>query len=124
MLKNSRTFSGFSVDDVDKAKTFYRSTLGLNVRDSPMGPLELHLEGNNPIIVYPRPDHRPATFTVLNFPVEDIGVAVDALLKRGISFERYAGPNTDEKGISHDEGPLIARFKDPAGNILSLIQKE
>lgn len=86
MLKNSRAFSGFSMDDVEKAETFYRSTLGLNVKDSLLGLLELHLEGNNPIIVYPKPDPRPATFTVLNFPVEDMGVAVDALSKRGISF--------------------------------------
>lgn len=89
-----------------------------------MGLLELHLEGNNPIIVYPKPDHVPATFTVLNFPVVDIEVAVDALSKKGIVFERYDGLNTDEKGISHNEGPLIAWFKDPAGNILSVIQDE
>jgi predicted enzyme related to lactoylglutathione lyase len=124
MLKKSKAFSGFSVDDIKKAKIFYRTTLGLNVRDNPMGLLELHLEGNNPIMVYPKPDHAPATFTVLNFPVEDIVVAVDALSIKGIVFEQYNELNTDEKGISHNEGPLIAWFKDPAGNILSVIQKE
>lgn len=124
MLKKSKAFSGFSVDDIKKAKTFYRTTLGLNVKDNQMGLLELHLEGNNPIIVYSKPKHVPATFTILNFPVEDIEVAVDALSKKGISFEQYDQFNTDEKGISHNEGPLIAWFKDPAGNILSVIQHE
>jgi hypothetical protein len=89
-----------------------------------MGLIELHIEGGNIILVYPKPDHVPATFTVLNFPVTDIEVAVDALSKRGISFERYNEPDTDEKGISHNEGPLIAWFKDPAGNILSVIEED
>jgi predicted enzyme related to lactoylglutathione lyase len=124
MLKKSKAFSGFSVDDIIKAKKFYQGTLGLQVKDNPMGLIELHIEGGNIILVYPKPDHVPATFTVLNFPVTDIEVAVDALSKRGISFERYNEPDTDEKGISHNEGPLIAWFKDPAGNILSVIEED
>lgn len=124
MLKNSKAFSGFSVDDMQKAKLFYGKTLGLKVRNNPMEMLELYLEGNNRIIIYPKSDHVPATFTILNFPVEDIEVAVDALTKRGVVFEQYNELNTDKKGISHNEGPLIAWFKDPAGNILSVIQEE
>ncbi|MCM4166486.1 hypothetical protein KCTC52924_03417 [Arenibacter antarcticus] len=124
MLTKSKAFSGFSVDDVQKAKIFYRGILGLQVRSNPMGMLELDLEGNNPIIIYPKENHIPATFTILNFPVEDIEVAVDALLEKGIVFEQYKELHTDEKGISHNEGPLIAWFKDPAGNILSIFQQE
>ncbi len=124
MLQKSKAFSGFSVDNIQKAKTFYRDTLGLTVKDNPMGLIELHIEGGNPIIVYRKSDHKPATFTVLNFPVEDIEVAVDALSIRGIVFEQYKELNTDEKGISHNEGPLIAWFKDPAGNILSVLEIE
>lgn len=124
MLQKSKAFSGFSVDDIKKAKEFYQGTLGLHVKDNSMGLIELHIEGGNTILVYPRPDHVPATFTVLNFPVTDIKVAVDALAKRGVSFEQYDEPNTDDKGISHNEGPLIAWFKDPAGNILSVIEED
>lgn len=124
MLKKSRAFSGFAVDDIRKAKAFYQGTLGLNVWDNPLGPIELHIEGGNKILIYPNPDHVPATDTVLNFPVTDIEVAVDALSKRGVSFERYGGPDTGEKGISHKAGRLTARFKDPAGNILSIIEED
>ncbi|MBC8770585.1 VOC family protein [Arenibacter sp. BSSL-BM3] len=124
MLKNSKAFSGFSVNDINKAKIFYRQTLGLKLRDIPMGMLELDLKGNHPIVIYPKYDHVPATFTILNFLVEDIEVAVAALSKKGIVFEQYKDLNTDEKGIAHNDGPLIAWFKDPAGNILSLIQEE
>lgn len=123
MLKKSKAFSGFSVDDIKKAKTFYQTTLGLEVKDIQMGLIALQIEGGNPIIVYPKSNHKPATFTVLNFPVEDIAIAVDALSKKGISFLQYPELNTDKKGISHNEGPLIAWFKDPAGNILSVIEE-
>jgi hypothetical protein len=98
--------------------------LGLEVKDGIMGILELHIEGNNPVIVYPKPDHEPATFTILNFPVDDIDKAVDALIEKGVVFEQYGDAiKTDEKGISRDNGgPDIAWFKDPAGNILSVLK--
>lgn len=128
MLKKSKAFSGFSVDDLQKAKAFYGNVLGLVVKDHPMGLLELHSEGNNPIIIYPKPDHIPATFTILNFPVKDIDEAVDTLIKKGITFLQYSGQlQTDEKGICRsdapDRGPNIAWFKDPAGNILSVLEE-
>lgn len=122
MLQKSKAFSSFSVDDIKKTRTFYRNTLGLTVKDGPMGTLELLVVGGISILVYPKPNHEPATFTILNFPVKDIEVAVDALSKKGIVFEQYSELNTDEKGIAHNEGPLIAWFKDPAGNILSVIE--
>jgi predicted enzyme related to lactoylglutathione lyase len=125
MFGQTKAFSGFSVNDIKKAKAFYQNTLGLTVKDTPMGVLELHIEGNNPIIIYPKPDHVPATFTILNFPVPDIENAVDALIVKGIVFEQYEGNiKTDSKGISRGNGgPNIAWFKDPAGNILSVIEK-
>ena len=122
MLQKSKAFSGFSVDDIKKAKTFYQDTLGLTVKDGPMGLIELHIEEGTPILVYQKPNHRPATFTILNFPVSNIENTVEKLNEKGIVFEQYPELNTDEKGISHNEGPLIAWFKDPAGNILSIIQ--
>ena len=122
MLQKSKAFSGFSVDDIEKAKTFYRDALGLNVKDNPMGLLELPIEGGNAISVYPKSDHVPATFTILNFPVEDIEQTVGALSEKGITFEQYKELNTDATGIARNEGPLIAWFKDPAGNILSVIE--
>lgn len=126
MFGQTKAFSGFSVNDIKKAKAFYQNTLGLTVKDTPMGVLELHIEGNNPIIIYPKPDHVPATFTILNFPVPDIENAVDALIVKGIVFEQYEGNiKTDAKGISRGNGgPNIAWFKDPAGNILSVIEKK
>ena len=123
MLQNSKAFGGFSVNDLQKAKSFYKGTLGLTVKDNPMGILELHLTGTNPMIIYPKVDHKPATFTVLNFPVKDLEKIVDGLIGLGIRFEQYPELNTDSKGISRTEGPLIAWFKDPAGNILSVIQE-
>ncbi|MBT1699023.1 VOC family protein [Fulvivirgaceae bacterium PWU4] len=125
MFGQTKAFSGFSVNDIKKAKAFYQNTLGLTVKDTPMGVLELHIEGNNPIIIYPKPDHVPATFTILNFPVPDIENAVDALIVKGIVFEQYEGNiKTDSKGISRGNGgPNIAWFKDPAGNILSVLEK-
>ncbi|HEX9986222.1 MAG TPA: VOC family protein [Thermoanaerobaculia bacterium] len=120
MFGNTRAFSGFSVDDLDKARKFYTETLGLKVVDNPMGLLELHIAGGIPILIYPKPNHEPATFTILNFPVPDIDAAVDELTRRGVRFEQYKELETDEKGISRGE-PQIAWFKDPAGNILSVI---
>lgn len=124
MFKHTKAFGGFSVNDIQKAKEFYSNVLGLEVKDGIMGILELHIEGNNPVIVYPKPDHEPATFTILNFPVDDIDKAVDALIEKGVVFEQYGDAiKTDEKGISRDNGgPDIAWFKDPAGNILSVLK--
>ena len=127
MLKNSKAFSGFSVNDISKAKKFYSEILGLEIKDNPMGLIELQIESGNCIIIYPKSNHVPATFTILNFPVKNIDDAVDELIKKGITFEQYDGPiKTDEKGIcrSGGKGPNIAWFKDPAGNILSLIEEK
>ena len=121
MFENTKAFSGFSVDDVPKAKTFYSETLGLRVSEE-HGMLSLHIADEWDILVYPKPDHTPATFTILNFPVDDIDEAVDELAERGVRFERYDGFEMDEKGIFRGGGPLIAWFKDPAGNVLSVLQ--
>ena len=126
MLQDSKAFSGFSVDDGPRAKAFYGDTLGLEVSEEPEhGLLFLHLPGDRDTLIYPKPDHSPATFTILNFPVEDIETAVEELTERGVRFERYPGTEmeTDEKGIFRGGGPNIAWFKDPAGNILSLIEQ-
>lgn len=126
MLKDSKAFSGFSVNDIPKAKEFYGQTLGLDVsEDQGMGLLSLKLAGGNTVIIYPKPNHEPATFTILNFPVANVDEAVDALKKRGVRFESYDEPDlkTDEKGISRGNGPTIAWFKDPAGNILSVLEE-
>ena len=122
MFENTRAFSGFSVDDVPEARKFYGETLGLRVSEE-YGMLSLHIAGERDILVYPKPDHTPATFTILNFPVDDIEKTVDELAERGVRFERYDDSNTDEKGIYRGQGPLIAWFKDPAGNILSVLQQ-
>ncbi|MEO8823517.1 MAG: VOC family protein [Ginsengibacter sp.] len=127
MLKHSKAFSGFSVNDIPKAKNFYSGILGLKVKDNKMGLIELNIEGGNHIIIYPKPNHAPASFTILNFPVENIEDAVDDLIKKGITFIQYDGPiKTDEKGIcrSGGKGPNIAWFKDPAGNILSVLEEK
>jgi len=132
MFEHTKAFSGFSVDNIDKAKAFYGETLGMDVsivdmKDMPkeFRPLSLHVDGGNDILVYPKPNHEPATFTVLNFPVDDIEAAVDELGRRGVRFEQYEGDiATDKKGIHRNGGPLIAWFKDPAGNVLSVIQEE
>ena len=121
MLANSKAFSGFAVADVEQAKAFYGDTLGLDVSEE-HGLLTLHLAGDRPTIVYPKPDHEPANFTILNFPVDDVEAAVDALTTRGVQFERYEGFPQDEKGIMRGHGPDIAWFKDPSGNILSIIK--
>ena len=125
MLEDSKAFSGFAVPDVEKAKEFYGKTLGLKVSED-HGMLRLHLGGGNEVLVYPKPNHVPATFTILNFPVDDVDQAVDKLSKRGVHFEIYDKPDlkTDNKGIMRGKGPTIAWFKDPAGNILSVLQSE
>ncbi len=125
MFKNSKAFSGFSVDDLKKAKNFYSEILGLQVTENKMGLLELNINGSNSIVIYPKPNHIPATFTILNFPVKDIEKTVDELSGVGIRFEEFEDPiKTDEKGICRGTGgPLIAWFKDPAGNILSVIEE-
>jgi catechol 2,3-dioxygenase-like lactoylglutathione lyase family enzyme len=121
MFKDTKAFSGFSVDDLSAARSFYGDTLGLEVTEE-NGLLQLGIAGGNPVLVYPKEDHTPATFTILNFPVEGIEAAADELIRRGITFERYDEGQHDEKGIFRGGGPLIAWFKDPAGNILSIIQ--
>jgi len=123
MFKSKGAFSGFSVDDLTKAKEFYTQTLGLDVEDSGPG-IRLHLPGDTTVFAYPKgQDHRPATFTILNFTVDDVDAAVDALTSRGVRFEHYDnGLKTDEKGIMRGQGPTIAWFKDPAGNIMSVIE--
>ena len=125
MLADSPAFSGFSVNDIDAARGFYEETLGL--RTSPVemgGMLRLELAGGEHVLVYAKADHAPATFTVLNFPVPDVEKAVDELAARGVRFERYEDPPTDEKGIMRAGGPLIAWFTDPAGNVFSVIADE
>jgi len=125
MLQDSKAFSGFAVPDMEKAKEFYGKTLGLKVSDD-HGMLTLHLAGGNNVLIYPKPNHVPATFTILNFPVDDVDQAVDKLSKRGVQFEHYDKPDlkTDKKGIMRGNGPTIAWFKDPAGNILSVLESE
>ena len=124
MLKNSPAFSGFSVTDLPQTKHFYGEILELQVSENEMGHLELHLANGSKVLIYPKPNHTPATFTVLNFPVDNIEAAMDYLGNRGVRFEIYQQPNfrTDEKGVFRGGGPLIAWFKDPSGNILSVLE--
>ena len=125
MFQDTKAFSGFSVNDLQKAREFYGQTLGLDVAGAPMGFLQLNIAGGAVIVIYPKPNHTPATFTILNFPVENVEAAVDELTKRGVRFEQYdnADIKTDDKGIHRGEvGPKIAWFKDPAGNILSVLE--
>jgi catechol 2,3-dioxygenase-like lactoylglutathione lyase family enzyme len=121
MLSDSKAFSGFAANDIAQARAFYADTLGLEVTEE-HGMLNLHLAGGTEVLIYPKPDHTPAEFTVLNFPVDDVETAVDALTERGVSFERYEGAGQDEKGIMRGNGPDIAWFRDPAGNILSVLR--
>ncbi|HEX8035797.1 MAG TPA: VOC family protein [Ktedonobacterales bacterium] len=123
MFKDTKAFSGFSVNDMQKAKEFYGQTLGLDVSEA-NGLLELHIAGGTHILMYPKENHTPATFTILNFPVADIEQAVDELTRRGVRFESYneGGLVTDDKGIFRGGGPKIAWFTDPAGNILSVLE--
>jgi len=122
MLGESKAFSGFAVGDIEAARAFYADTLGLKVTEE-NGMLTLHLAGERPTLVYPKEDHEPATYTILNFPVDDIDAAVDALIGRGVAFELYDGFGQDERGVSRNAGgPPIAWFRDPAGNILSVLE--
>ncbi|MVT09354.1 VOC family protein [Chitinophaga tropicalis] len=125
MFKDTKAFSSFSVNDLQKAKEFYQQVLGLEVKErSDMDLLELHIKDGNPILIYPKPDHTPATFTVLNFPVQDIEETVDKLNLLGVHFAQYEGAiKTNEKGIFNAGGHSIAWFEDPAGNILSVLQE-
>ena len=120
MLADSKAFSGFAVPDLNQARQFYGDTLGLRVEEQ-NGSLTLHLAGGRDVLVYVKPDHTPATYTILNFPVDDIEATVDGLAERGVRFERYDGFEQDERGILRGGGPPIAWFTDPAGNILSVI---
>lgn len=131
MFKSTPAFSSFSVDDIDKARQFYGQTLGIEVADikgmEDMGMVELHMGNGSRIMMYAKPNHAPATFTILNFMVDTIDEAVEALTKKGVKFEIYDLPDfgikTDEKGIACGQGPAIAWFKDPAGNILAIMEK-
>lgn len=123
MFKNSHAFSSFSVNDLEEAKEFYGKVLGIKVTEWPEMGLELHIAGSNPIFVYPKDNHEPATFTVLNFPVKDVDESVEMMTKKGITFEQYPEMGTDEKGISRFEGRGMAWFKDPAGNIISILSE-
>jgi predicted enzyme related to lactoylglutathione lyase len=125
VLADSAAFSGFAVNDLDAARRFYEDTLGLRTSDVEMdGLCRLQLGGGGYVLVYAKADHTPATFTVLNFPVPDVEKAVDDLVARGVRFEHYDDPPTDEKGIMRAGGPLIAWFTDPAGNVFSVIQQD
>ncbi|MET1006534.1 MAG: VOC family protein [Propionibacteriaceae bacterium] len=121
LFADTPAFSGFSVGDIPAARAFYADTLGLSVSES-NGMLTLHIAGGRDTLVYPKRDHVPATFTILNFPVDDIDTAVEALVARGVEFLTYEG--TDAKGVQRGYGPPIAWFTDPAGNILSVIQQD
>ena len=123
MLEHSKAFSGFSVDDLATARRFYGETLGLRVTEE-NGLLTLHLAGDRDTLIDPTDDHAPATNPILNVPVEDVDKVVDELTARGVRFERYEGAEQDDKGVHRGQGPPIAWFKDPAGNILSVIQQD
>lgn len=123
MFKHTKAAGSFSVNNLQKARGFYHETLGLEISET-MGILILHIEGGNKVFVYPKPNHEPATFTVLNFQVTDVEKIVNKLINAGIVFEQYNDPiKTDEKGIMRAQGPMIAWFKDPAGNILSVVEQ-
>lgn len=125
MFKDTKAFSGFAVDDIPAAREFYGTTLGLEVADVE-DMLDITLGSGGHVLIYPKPNHEPATYTILNFPVTDVDAAVDELADRGVAFERYDEPDlkTDERGVSRGQGPTIAWFRDPAGNILSVLDAE
>lgn len=122
LFRDAKAFSGFAVDDMQKAQAFYGETLGLQTSEA-NGLMTLHLADGRDTLVYPKADHTPATYTILNFPVNDIEAAVDELAARGVHFERYAEMQQDDRGIHRGDGPYIAWFKDPAGNVLSVLQE-
>ena len=122
MFAETKAFSGFAVPDLEEGRAFYEGTLGLRV-SLEHDLLTLHLAGDRDTLVYPKPDHTPATYTILNFPVDDVEAAVEELQKRGVRFEQYEGIEQDERGVSLDpNGPRIAWFTDPAGNIMSVLE--
>ena len=121
MLEHAPAFSGFSVNDIAIARSFYADVLGIEVSEA-NGMLHLHVTGGRPVLVYPKADHQPATYTVLNFPVPDVDAAVEALAARGVQTIQYEGMNLDARGIMRGQGPTIAWFTDPAGNVLSVLQ--
>lgn len=121
MLENAPAFSGFSVHDIPAARAFYEGVLGLKVSEE-HGMLHLHVTGGRPVLVYPKPNHIPATYTVLNFPVKNVDAAVDALTSRSVDMLHYEGMNLDAKGVMRGQGPTIAWFTDPSGNVLSVIE--
>jgi len=124
MFRNTKAFSGFAVRDLEQAKTFYGDTLGIDLSEQDGPLLTLHLAGGRDTLVYPKDDHVPATYTILNFPVDDIDAAVASLAERGVEMERYDGLDQDERGISlSPDGPRIAWFTDPAGNILAVLEQ-
>ncbi len=124
MLRDSKAFSGFATNDLDAAQRFYGETLGLDVEVWDEGNLlALHLAGGRDTLIYNKPDFEPAGYTILNFPVDDIDGVVKELTARGVTFERYDGFSQDEQGIARGEGPDIAWFKDPAGNVLSVLKE-
>ena len=125
MLADSKAFSGFAVPDIEAAREFYGDKLGLDITEHEVGGqplLTLNLAGDRPTMIYPKPDFEPASYTILNFPVDDVEAAVDELSARGVQFEHYDGFDQDEKGIARGNGPDIAWFKDPAGNVLSVLK--
>ncbi len=126
MFKDVKAFSGFSTNDIDESRMFYADILGLKVTVGMEGILQLHIAGSTPLIIYEKPDHEPAAFTVLNFPVADVEKAVLELKSKGLTFEKYNEPGikTDEDDIFRGGGPHIAWFKDPAGNLLSVLQEK
>jgi predicted enzyme related to lactoylglutathione lyase len=126
MFENTKAFSSFAVDDVQSAREFYGETLGLKttVMDEENGIMSLDLAGDRTTLIYRKPDFTAATYTILNFPVEDVDKAVDDLVARGVSFERYEGFEQDDKGVARGAGPTIAWFKDPAGNILAVMEEQ
>jgi catechol 2,3-dioxygenase-like lactoylglutathione lyase family enzyme len=125
VLAQSKAFSGFAVPDLEQAREFYGEALGLDVElIGDPGLLRIHLAGDREVLVYPKPDFEPATYTILNFPVDDVDAAVEGLAERGVTFEPYDGMEQDEKGVSRGMGPTIAWFKDPAGNVLAVLDEE
>ena len=122
MFASTEAFSGFAVDDIERAREFYGETLGLET-SMQNGLMTLHLAGGRPTLVYPKPSHMPADYTILNFKVDEIEPAVDELAARGVQLERYAGMEQDERGIMRGGGPYIGWFRDPAGNVLAVLQE-